>query len=64
MNEEIHTENAEKISGGEKLQENDMKREHRYNDDFLEVAQSFGSEEEEPCEEKEWEEVENKLCRL
>ncbi|EFN65214.1 WD repeat-containing protein 63 [Camponotus floridanus] len=61
MNEEIHTENAEEILADEKIQEDDTKREHRYDDDFFEVAQSFVSEEEEPCEEKEWEEVEDKL---
>lgn len=64
MNKEIHTENAEKISRGEKFQENDTEREHENDNDFFEVAQSFGSEEEEPCEEKESEEVEDKLCKL
>lgn len=63
MNEEIHTENAEKISGDEKFRGNDTEREHGYDDDFFEVAQTFGSEEE-PREEEEWEEVEDKLCRL
>lgn len=64
MDEEVHEENAEEILGDEKFQENDTEREYRYNDDFFEVGQSFDSEEEEPCEEREWEEIEEKLCRL
>ncbi|CAL1675051.1 unnamed protein product [Lasius platythorax] len=61
MDEEVHEENAEEILGDEKFRENDTEREYRYDDDFFEVGQSFDSEEEEPCEEREWGEIEEKL---
>ncbi|XP_071554596.1 dynein axonemal intermediate chain 3 [Temnothorax nylanderi] len=43
------------MTGNEKFQEVDTEREYRY-DDYFEVEQSLSSGEEEPCEEREWEE--------
>lgn len=69
MDEEEHEENVEKTLEDENFQKNDIEQEYKYDDDFFEMEQSFEEEEEEkekegPYEERDSEEVEEKLCRL
>lgn len=53
MEEEVSEANAERMAGNEGFQEVDTEREY---DDFFEMEQSLGSEEEKHYEEGEWEE--------
>lgn len=53
MEEEVSEANAERMVGNEGFQEVDTEREY---DDFFQMEQSLGSEEEKHYEEEEWEE--------